>query len=890
MTLLERFRAQARDKHPDPAVRLAFVHELPLSDRSTIAAMAREDQDPRVRKAAVAKLMAPSELVAIARDDADDGVRASAAAMLRDIALEAFQDAGESESLEAVDAIADPRTLAQVAKSTTREAVALRATERIEDAHLFGTIARHALVDAARARAFAWLRERGDRAEILAVAMNSDFKDTAIAAVDCIGDRMELDQIIARSRNKSAVKRARAIVREVEEQSAREAAAAEADRVALEEAKAREAAAEADRLASEAAVQGDAAREQADEARRLQEELEAAERARLKAEKEAERQAQAARDAARRHDRLNELVEQAVAAAAEETFASARHRFAIVRHEWHDLAAGISVEPLLAARFAAIDAAMTGRENEAHEAEMRARREASARLRNLLGRVEPLAAKSDVTLKAADRALRDVRAALGTLPTLLARQDFEDVARRLKAAQAALTLKVQELREADEWRRFGNVGVQEQLCACMEALRSAEDLEAAAREVHELQRQWREAADVPRAKADALWRRFKAAHDEVWARCESHFAAQATQRAENLARKIELCEKAESLAESTNWIQAADEIKKLQAEWKTIGHVPRGKEKAIWDRFIAACDRFFTRRHEDLAQRKALWAENLAKKDALCARAEALADSTDWDHAAAEFKKLQAEWKTIGPVKRSKSDAIWHRFRTACDCFFVRYARRHDTARAAHVAAREALCATLESLAGLEDAPADLATTTRDVRGQWQQEIAVRGIDPEQARALEQRFSAALSLVLVRWPAAFAGTDLDLGANARRMEALVRRMEDLAASLGRSGAGDELLSPTTRLAAMLKEALAANTIGGKVDEDSRVRAAVEDVHQAQVAWSRIGLVPEDARRQLTTRFQRAIRAITDWAGGAGSRSGGDRSKGPSRPQERVPVS
>src|SRR5204862_5678780 len=99
----------------------------------------------------------------------------------------------------------------------------------------------------------------------------------------------------------------------------------------------------------------------------------------------------------------------------------------------------------------------------------------------------------------------------------------------------------------------------------------------------ELQQQWREAADVPRAQGEALWKRFKAAHDEVWARFEAHFAEQAGVRQSNLPRKLALCERAEALAESTNWIQTADEIKKLQAEWKTIGAVTRGQEKAIWE-------------------------------------------------------------------------------------------------------------------------------------------------------------------------------------------------------------------------------------------------------------------------------------------------------------------
>jgi hypothetical protein len=138
--------------------------------------------------------------------------------------------------------------------------------------------------------------------------------------------------------------------------------------------------------------------------------------------------------------------------------------------------------------------------------------------------------------------------------------------------------------------------------------------------------------------------------------------------------------------------------------------------------------------------------------------------------------------------------------------------------------------------------------------------------------ALDARYAAAFDAVLKRWPEAFSGTDLDPDANRKRMEALVRRVEDLAKSLGSpaSGSHDEAaLSPTTRLAAMLRDALAANTIGGKVDDDARFRAAAEDVRQAQASWTRIGFVPEEQRRALSDRFARAIRTVSERAGQAG---------------------
>src|SRR5712692_8935499 len=126
MAILDRFRTQPRHKHPDPGVRLAYVQELPLDERGQLAAIAREDDDARVRRAAVAKLMEPSALAGVARDDRDEAVREQATGMLRDIALEVFEGIGEQESLAAIEALiglGDAKTLALVAKSATREAV-----------------------------------------------------------------------------------------------------------------------------------------------------------------------------------------------------------------------------------------------------------------------------------------------------------------------------------------------------------------------------------------------------------------------------------------------------------------------------------------------------------------------------------------------------------------------------------------------------------------------------------------------------------------------------------------------------------------------------------------------------------------------------------------------
>ena len=601
------------------------------------------------------------------------------------------------------------------------------------------------------------------------------------------------------------------------------------------------------------------------------------------------------KDVERRRVRLRELAGAAVAAAALEDLPAARKQFAAIRREWHDLGAGMINDSAVIEQYTAAQTQFAARDAAAHEQDQKTRREALTRAQQLVGRIEAVAGRADLTLKAGERALKDLRSALSTVPQLPSKKDYDEIVKRLKGAQTALMPKVQELRDVAGWQRWANVGIQEQLCEKMEALKAVEDPEAIAKQVRTLQEQWRQAADVPRAQGEALWKRFKTAHDEAWTRCEAHFAAQSEARGANLAKKVALCERAEALADSTSWIQTADEIKKLQAEWKTIGAVSRGQEKSIWERFRSACDRFFTRRHADLAERKTVWSDNLAKKEALCARADALKDSSEWDAAASEMKRLQAEWKTVGPVKKSRSEALWQRFRGAADHFFARYAQRHDIALGERVAAREAICQELEALAAAPvvapspdepvrvgsrqpesavsdppvgagpEPPADLMATVRALRGRWQAEIAARGVDRDRALALDDRFAKAFAAVIARWPAVFGGTDLDPDANRKKMETIVVRIETLAKSLGgpASAGADAALSPTARMAAMLKEALAANTIGGKTDDDSRFRAAADDVRQAQAALSRIGPVPDQVRRSLADRFQRATRRIAD---------------------------
>lgn len=537
-----------------------------------------------------------------------------------------------------------------------------------------------------------------------------------------------------------------------------------------------------------------------------------------------------------------------------------------ITSEWSSVSAQTEgTDPAVVQRFTEAQTRVHAHEEERRAAAEKTLRQQLQRIDQLVERAQKRAAAEDLTLREADRLARDIRAALDAPPPL-PEHERHALVDRLKAAQAAVAPRLHELREMDEWKRFANAAVQEELIARTEALATkygfdkpeveiaSADLEKAAHELHEIQERWKQAAEAPRAQAQALWHRYRQAADPIQAKVRDFFAHRAEERKANLDRKLAIIERAEQLADSTDWIRTADELKKLQAEWLQIGPVPRQDTRATWKRFREACDRFFTRRNEDLAQRKQTWAENLARKEALCARAEALSTSTEWERGAAEIRQMQAEWKAIGPVRRNKSEVIWQRFRQACDVFFDRYKRRDQIALEAKQADREALVSELEAMVPAEGAEisdtdsAALLESVRALRSKWNQITPVvrQGADP-----LSARFVNALERLLAARPDAFRGTELDVEGNRQKMEKLCQRVESFVS--------ENAAAPTSSqaLASMLREALAANTIGGRAGEESKWKAMAEDVRQAQASWNRLGPVPGEAGRQLAERFHRA---------------------------------
>ena len=565
--------------------------------------------------------------------------------------------------------------------------------------------------------------------------------------------------------------------------------------------------------------------------------------------------------------------------------------------EWTELV-GVSTPgevAELAPRVRAAEARRVERLAAAREARHRREQANLAKQQRRCDELEQALADENLELNDAERWLRTTRSLLGNLGRLPTSGDRDALSKRMRQAQSALTGRVRELRGFVEWKQWANLGVQATLCQRLEALAAVDDDAVVAKEFRQVMVAWRQASDVPREDGEKLWQRFKTAHDAIHPRAEAYSAAQDALRSEYLAQKIALCEEVERLADSSDWIKTAQRITELQAQWKQIGSATRKQERNAWNRFRAACGRFFHRRRDDLAERKQIWAKNAKLKEALCERAEALTGESDLETAKATAKQLQTEWKTVGPVRRTRSEALWQRFRTACDGVYTRAQETSDAEFADKIAARASLCDRLETLvseaskrpetgdAGSEP-PDNLAETVAAARIEWRQ---LPPVPRPQERSLTARFQAALTGVAERYPAAFRGSDLDPERNRVALERLCERVEALLEDPTQLSSGGG--SPAEILAARLREALASNTMGARVDTAAKLRADTDEVKRAQIERRALGVVPGDSGRQLSDRFRAAcdrfFKGHPQPQAARPPRSSGDASR-PHRPRTR----
>ena len=220
-----------------------------------------------------------------------------------------------------------------------------------------------------------------------------------------------------------------------------------------------------------------------------------------------------------------------------------------------------------------------------------------------------------------------------------------------------------------------NLELKTQLCEKAEALENEPNVVTAFKELQKLHEEWKELGPVAKEHREAIWERFKAITSIINKKHQSFFENLKDEQKRNLVDKTALCESAEAIADkqiedSNEWNTLSKQMEALQAKWKTIGFASKKDNQKIYDRFRAACDKFYNAKRDYYSNFKNVMQENLAKKEALCEQAEALMNSEDWKKTTDQLINLQKVWKEVGPVARKQSDIVWKRFRAACDYFF----------------------------------------------------------------------------------------------------------------------------------------------------------------------------------------------------------------------------
>lgn len=212
---------------------------------------------------------------------------------------------------------------------------------------------------------------------------------------------------------------------------------------------------------------------------------------------------------------------------------------------------------------------------------------------------------------------------------------------------------------------------------CEEAGRLTEeaDIVVAFRRLQDLHNKWREIGPVAKEYREELWNRFKDISAEINKKYQAFFEERKAVELQNEQAKTLLIEqveaiKLEEIGSFSAWDEATKKVIAIQEEWKKLGYASRKVNTQLFTRFRELCDAFFAAKAAHYKAVKDDAAENLAKKISLCEQAEDLQDSTDWKKAGDALIELQAKWKTIGPVPKKQSDAVWARFRAACDKFF----------------------------------------------------------------------------------------------------------------------------------------------------------------------------------------------------------------------------
>ena len=256
----------------------------------------------------------------------------------------------------------------------------------------------------------------------------------------------------------------------------------------------------------------------------------------------------------------------------------------------------------------------------------------------------------------------------------VAKELREELWARFKAASSAINKKYQTFFEDRKSKEKENADAKTELCEKIEQI-STDNLKTYAqwdevtKQIIALQEDWKKLGYASRKANAALFARFRKSCDDFFAKKAEFYKNMKEELSSNLAKKIDLCERAEALMDSTDWKEATDKFVEMQKEWKTIGPVVKKYSDNVWKRFIAACDHFFEEKKKQNVNVHAVEHDNLKAKKEVIANLKATIEEAAED-AAQTVRDLMDRWQEIGHVPFKEKDKIYAQYRELVDKAF----------------------------------------------------------------------------------------------------------------------------------------------------------------------------------------------------------------------------
>jgi hypothetical protein len=336
-----------------------------------------------------------------------------------------------------------------------------------------------------------------------------------------------------------------------------------------------------------------------------------------------------------------------------------------------------------------------------------------------------------------------------------------------KACQEFFTVQ-RDFWEKRNWEQWANLALKEELCDTLEKTLENATVQAMAELARRAQEKWRELGSVERNKSESIWARFHQICDQIYKQCY----AEKSKIHESLKSVID------TLDGDISWKDTTEKIKSIQERWNEIGPLPKAVEKDLRQSFQDMCNDFFEKQREFYTKIDQERKNNLNEKKDLCEQAEKLSNATDWTATSRKLKSLQQKWKQIGPVPRQESDALWKRFRTACNTFF----QRLESELPNNLEKKKTLCEQAENIVSQLDQMNKYDQFTEQILNFQQQWKQIGPVPQEESQAIWERFQASCNTFFEKKSDFIKQRKLQWDENQKIKEKLVEEAESLAPS------------------------------------------------------------------------------------------------------------